>query len=210
MSTLKRPLTFLVCVNLAVVALRILYTGEIFYAFLVWNLLLAFIPFWVSSWAVKREWPKKKKLWLAALGLLWLFFLPNAPYILTDFYHLRTKSDMTTIWFDMWMLFSYSLTGLIVFYASLLQALALWKKYVKSGGEVFIAVTLVLCSLAIYLGRYIRFNSWDLFIQPGEVLSSFVTALSSGSFWRIVIPYFLFLIAGYVFARLLRSCIVKA
>lgn len=205
----KRPLIFLVLVALAAVVLRILYTGEILYMFLVWNLLLAFIPFWISSWVVKKEW-KKKKLWLAALGLLWLFFLPNAPYILTDFYHLRTKSDMTTIWFDMWMLFSYSLTGLIVFYASLLQALALWKKYVKNGGEVFVAVVLALCSLAIYLGRYIRFNSWDLFIQPGEVLSSFVTALSSGSFWRIVIPYFLFLILGYVFARLLRSCIVKA
>lgn len=205
MSALKRPLAFLVYVNLAVVALRILYTGEILYAFLVWNLLLAFIPFWISSWMQGREWPKKKKLWLVALGLLWLFFLPNAPYILTDFYHLRTKSDMSTIWFDMWMLFSYSLTGLIVFYASLLQALAIWKKYVKKGGEVFIVVVLVLCSLAIYLGRYIRFNSWDLFVQPGEVFSAFVTALSSGSFWRIVLPTFFFLMVGYVFARLLRK-----
>lgn len=205
MNALKRSLAFLVYVNLAVVALRILYTGEILYAFLVWNLLLAFIPFWISSWMQGREWPKKKKLWLVALGLLWLFFLPNAPYILTDFYHLRTKSDMSTIWFDMWMLFSYSLTGLIVFYASLLQALAIWKKYVKKGGEVFIVVVLVLCSLAIYLGRYIRFNSWDLFVQPGEVFSAFVAALSSGSFWRIVLPTFFFLMVGYVFARLLRK-----
>ncbi|MFA4815120.1 MAG: DUF1361 domain-containing protein [Candidatus Gracilibacteria bacterium] len=205
MRTLKHPLVFLILLDLIMVAGRVLYTSEITYAFLVWNLLLALFPFLLSSWAQQKQWPQGKRLWLLALGFLWLFFLPNAPYILSDFYHLRTKTDMATIWIDILMIFSYSLTGLMMFYWSLLQAFELWKKVIKRGAEPFIIAVLLLCSIAIYPGRYLRLNSWDLFTQPDEVLSAFLTALSSSSFWRITLPYFLFLTLGYVFVRLLKS-----
>ncbi len=199
MKLLSLFLTFLI----ALIPLRVILTGELYYGFLIWNLLLALLPFCLSSWALQKEWKGRARYKLLALALVWLFFLPNAPYILTDFYHLP-KREPSMLWFDIWMLFSYSLAGLVLFYLSLDHAEMLWKKQVKRGVPLFAPVVIVLCAYAIYLGRYLRFNSWDLVTDPLEILQEMVDALSTSLFWGITLPFFFFMMAGYLGYRRMK------
>ncbi|QQR55335.1 DUF1361 domain-containing protein [Candidatus Peregrinibacteria bacterium] len=190
-------LRYLLLFDLVIVGVRMLVTGTPSYAFLVYNLFLAFIPFALSTWAFRKEW-KGASCWiLFGLSWVWLFFLPNAPYLLTDFYHLKWKTEMSMLWYDIQMLFFYALTALFFFYKSLQQAEQLWLRFFKRGGGFFIGAVVFLCSYAIYLGRYLRFNTWDLILQPWAVFQDMILAPQTLLFWQIVLPFFFFLLPSY-------------
>lgn len=191
----------LILLNLVVVLLRMLLTGSPTYVFLVWNLFLALIPFLLSRLALSREWKGPERVKFFGIAVAWLFFLPNAPYMLTDFYHLIWKSKTDMIWYDIGMLFMYSATSLVLFYASLHHAEKIWKKHFKQGSTFFLGAVAFLCSYAIYLGRYLRLNSWDLFLQPWVVLKEMLLALQTSTFWEILLPFFFFIVLGQVVFR---------
>jgi len=151
------------------IAVRINRTGSGYYAFLVVNLFLAAVPLFFST--ALRIATHRRLHWTIRLAVfsLWLLFLPNAPYILTDILHL-TRASHAPAWYDLALLLSFSGTGLLLGYLSLIDVQAIVaRSFGLTCGWIFAMVSLVLSGFAIYLGRFLRWNSWDVLIEPTRV-----------------------------------------
>lgn len=151
-----------VCV--ALVRLRAALTGWPHYTFLVWNLFLAWIPFGIAYiayiTAIRRGW---LYLIVPAGVLLWLVFFPNAPYILTDLQHLTNANVDVPVWYDVIMLVWFAFTGLFLGLVSLfLMQEILRREFGRWFGWGFVLVVAGLTSIGVYMGRFLRWNSWDL------------------------------------------------
>lgn len=161
---------------------RMYKTDTIIYGFLVWNLFLAWIPFVVSSILVKLEDKFNSKVFNFSMFFIWLLFFPNSPYILTDIIHLVDIRDHVPIWYDLMLILSFAWSGLLVGLVSLSQIHKILNKKMKSFNSwLIIFLSIFLCSFGVYLGRYQRWNSWDLFTQPltlvkGMILNMFEPA----------------------------------
>lgn len=154
----------------SMIAVRIDRTGSGYYGFLLGNLFLACVPLFLST--VLRVTDRLRWHWtiLAVLAGLWLLFLPNAPYILTDILHLTRTSDAPA-WYDLALLLSCSGTGLLMGYLSLVDVQGIvTRRFTPIVGWIFAIVSLVLSGFAIYLGRFLRWNSWDVLFTPTLVL----------------------------------------
>lgn len=146
---------------------RIVYTGELRFVFLVWNLFLAFVPYVFSILALKYK-GHKLKFW--GLFLTWMLFFPNAPYILTDFIHLKYSSSETFL-LDIILIGFYSVIGLFLGALSLQHIFVSLKHQFSPAGSWLILLGVILLSgMGIYLGRYIRWNSWDVIHAPHLIL----------------------------------------
>jgi uncharacterized membrane protein len=153
---------------IATVAFRGHHTGDTFYNFLVWNLTLAWVPLVLAlaAYAVAR---RGRGPLVAALGMLWLLFFPNAPYLLTDFIHLHASAT-TPLWYDALMLAAFAWTGLLLGFASLYLMQTIWFRTAGPLVSWLGAVgALALASFGIYLGRFLRFNSWDALVRPNGI-----------------------------------------
>ena len=141
--------------------LRFFISGYSSYLWLNWNLVLALVPLPLAVFAIRT-----KKHWLAFVWIvLWLGFLPNAPYLVTDFIHLADVGPKSLLWYDALMIFVYSFVGVGSWIMSLhiLRTHFKWKVWV-------VWLIAFLTGFGIYLGRYIRFNTWNLITHPGDVL----------------------------------------
>lgn len=154
----------------AMVGVRVLYTGGSNYGALVWNLFLAWIPF-VLALVVYVGYRRRATSWkLLAGGALWLLFLPNAPYILTDAKHLRVTDSMP-IEYDVVLVSAAAFAGLVLGFLSLYVMQTVVRRVAGAlSAWVFALSVLALSSFGVYLGRFHRWNSWDLFTQPGALL----------------------------------------
>ena len=174
------PLLFSSLLAGFLLAARLAYARDAAYIGLPWNLFLAWVPYLASLWAARlqRRWPGR--WWLLLMpGGLWLAFLPNAPYILTDFWHLAYRPPVP-LWFDIGLLSLFALTGLFLGILSLRTMQRLVE--VTLGwlvGWAFVLVSLGLCGLGIYLGRFLRWNSWDLVLNPRGVLADVAVRLAN-------------------------------
>jgi uncharacterized membrane protein len=157
-------LASLFCVGL--VGLRVIETGDSTFSGLIWNLFLAWIPFALAV-VVYDGWRRRRAAGtLVVLGALWLLFFPNAPYIVTDFVHLERTAD-APYWYDALTLSAFAWTGVLLGFASLFlmqTVVRQWRGVVA--GWIFAGVALALGSLGIYLGRFLRLNSWDALEHP--------------------------------------------
>jgi uncharacterized membrane protein len=155
------------CVGM--IAVRIGRTGSGYYLFLVFNLFLACMPLFLSMvLRVANHWEMPWPIQLALLSL-WLLFLPNAPYILTDILHL-TRASHAPAWYDLALLLSCAGTGLLVGYLSLIDVQTIVARRLgQIWSWIFALVSLVLSGFAIYLGRFLRWNSWDVLIDPARL-----------------------------------------
>ena len=105
------------------------------------------------------------------LGAAWLAFFPNAPYLVTDLIHLRTRA-FVPVWYDAIMVFAFALTGLCLAFLSLWLVHRLVERRLgKAAGWLFVAVVAGLSGFGVYLGRYPRWNSWDVVTRPGELMA---------------------------------------
>src|SRR3954471_11258766 len=168
--TLARPmlaLTFASAVSVALVLARIFYTWHFRYAFLIWNLFLAWLPLIFAVLAYEKYQRGCGRNWrFLALTAAWLLFLPNAPYIFTDLIHLTTYF-YSHFWVDMVLILSCALTGLILGFVSLyLMQSIVTRMAGQLASWAFIAAAAGLSSFGIYLGRFLRFNSWDILFKP--------------------------------------------
>ena len=154
-----------VCV--ALVSARIIWTGNIRYGFLVWNLVLAWLPLLLALFACDeyREGPGHS--WrFRALAAAWLLFFPNAPYIFTDLIHLTTHY-YGHFWVDLVLILLCALTGLVLGFLSLFLMQAVVARMIgRVASWLFIAAVAALSGFGIYLGRFLRFNSWDVLFKP--------------------------------------------
>ena len=158
----------------AMVVARILYTGETTYANLLWNLALAWIPLLLALFVydAARRGAGRLRVWGG--GLAWLLFFPNAPYLMTDFQFLRDWST-APIWYDVVLLSAAAWTGLTLGFASLYLVHTVARRWLGPASVwAGVAVVLALTSFGIYLGRFERWNSWDVVSRPGPLLNSIV------------------------------------
>ncbi len=141
------------------------------YYYLIWNLFLAWIPLCLVIWLEKIL---RQKLWSSGLALLvtilFVLFLPNAFYMTTDLIHLQEvpQLDLVTdvVMFSSFV-FSAFMVGLVSVYM-LHKELAQRVKLLT--GWLYIGALLLSSSFAIYIGRDLRWNSWDIIVNPASVL----------------------------------------
>ena len=145
---------------------RFYYTGSGLFLFLNWNLFLAFIPWLLTTIITVRPNLQKKKPVLLGILFFWTLFFPNALYILTDLFHLRLNLIMP-IWFDLVLILSFAWTGLLFGFISLIDIEKFLANYTNKKIISLISVFLLfVASFGIYLGRYLRWNSWDIIVSP--------------------------------------------
>jgi len=160
-----------ICFGLVIA--RIVWTGNIRYSFLVWNLILAWLPLMFAILAEDNFEDGKRPGWrFFGMSAAWLLFFPNAPYIFTDLVHL-TNRFFAHFWVDLAIVLSCAFTGLILGFVSLyLMQSIVTRMLGRIAGWAFVAVAAGLCSFGIYLGRFLRFNSWDVIAKPGRLAES--------------------------------------
>lgn len=156
---------------------RTIITDDVFFTFLLLNLGLAWIPLLLALFLPKLV--RKKQFFLYGITLvLWLLFFPNSLYIITDFIHLKSSSRMFFV-FDLVMLFSFALNGIILGLTSLYLMEKSLYGHVKING--LSSVLLIIGSCGITIGRFLRWNSWDILLQPMVVIWE--------SFFFLLTPY---------------------
>jgi uncharacterized membrane protein len=169
------------------------------HAYLVWNLALAWIPLLLAILLLASYARRRSVLALLAIGAAWLLFLPNAPYLLTDFIHLGPAHRL----YDTILIGSFACTGLALGFASLLlvqlvvtRAAGALLGWATALGALFFA------SIGIYLGRVLRFNSWDAIQRPhllwGVTLGRLSDPFGNPQLIGFVIALCGFLTLGYV------------
>jgi uncharacterized membrane protein len=141
------------------------------YSYLTWNLFLAWVPL---VFALRLMNVLKRKRWSSwealAVSFLWLVFLPNSFYMISDLIHLQ-QVPPADILYDTLMFTSFVFTGVLLGFSSLyLIHLQLRRRFSLRGAGFWVAVTLLICSIAIYMGRDLRWNTWDILVNPGGLL----------------------------------------
>lgn len=181
---------FLVFIAGLIIA-RMIYSGNIRYISMAWNIFLAWIPYilscFFSDYRAKEKW---KQLFLFAS---WLLFFPNALYIVTDLIHLEEATHVP-LWYDAVLLFASSFIGIMMAFVSLQKAEYLLKGFFsKRMVMALIPLILFLASFGVYLGRFQRWNSWDVIHNPLslgiDILSRFVSPVDHMKTWAITIIF---------------------
>lgn len=168
---------------------RVIFTGSKGYLYLNWNLFLAFVPWLISSFIVIKD--VDRKTLLAFLVFSWLIFFPNSPYILTDLFHLNA-SESAPIWFDLVLVLTFAWTGLLFGFISLMDIENLLTKYSNKKLTMALSVIfLFIGGFGIYLGRFLRWNSWDIFRDPlglfYDISERFIDPFQHPKTWGVTI-----------------------
>jgi len=185
----------------ALVFFRIIRTRSLGYGFLIPNLFLAALPLFFST-AVTLS---SNVRWKISFGAFWLLFFPNAPYIITDLVHL-SKVGTTTLWYDILLVTSCACAGLAMGYASLVQ---IHNELLKIRRPWFgwsaVLASSFLAGFGIYLGRFERWHSIDLFRHPialsADILDRFINPWSHPRTWGVTIGFGIFLTFLYALIR---------
>jgi uncharacterized membrane protein len=140
------------------------------YDFLPWNLFLAWVPVVAAVAVYDGERRGTSLIRLLPIAALWLLFLPNAPYLLTDFIHLGSRDD-APLWFDIVLFGSFAWTGMLLGFLSIfVMQGVVHRRFGPMWGWVLVGASLAASSFGIYLGRSLRWNSWDFLVRPGALL----------------------------------------
>ena len=188
---------------LALFAARVLQSHSFVYQNLIWNLFLAWMPYMFSFWAAALYATGTGRWWVIIFpGFLWLIFFPNAPYIITDFLHLANRPGVP-MWYDILMLATFAWTGCFLAIASLRTMQIIVRNHLGwLMSWVFAVTALTLGGLGIYLGRFSRWNTWDIFISPKEILDDVairvLTPLSNLTFFGFTTLFTAFLLVCYL------------
>jgi uncharacterized membrane protein len=195
------------CVGL--VFFRIQRTGSEYFLFMIWNLFLACIPLFASRLlqiAHAKRIPDVVQIGLVAV---WLAFLPNAPYVITDLIHLE-PGPTRLYWFDLAMLLSCGAAGILLGYSSLFDVHRIVdERFGRRMGWGVASATLLLSGFGIYLGRVLRWNSWDVLTNPRRLFDSIAATLFNSAeyaqIWAISAFVGGALLFGYVTLHWLSS-----
>ena len=153
----------------SLLAARVYRSGTLTYTFLLWNLFLAMLPA-LFGFVFARATQRGGGAFVRTISfVLWLLFLPNAPYIITDFVHLKALPRIP-LWFDTALLLSFAGTGLLLAYSSVADVQsAIAARFGRLAGWLVAFFSLLLSGFGIYLGRFLRWNSWNAITEPVDV-----------------------------------------
>lgn len=163
------------------IAARVVHTEHRHFIFLIWNLFLAYIPYFISTQLTRLASAAAGRgpgWWM--LALLWLLFIPNSFYIITDLYHLGDlyNDRIMPQWFDLAMILSFVWNGLLLGVLSVRQMERIFLPRLTLTRELlFLYPVMWLNALGIYIGRYLRYNSWDIVTDPFRLLRDIATLI---------------------------------
>lgn len=190
---------------LSLLLLRVKITQSVFMLFLVWNLVLAGIPYLLLLLAKKHTAANRMHFKLGFLLVVWLLFLPNSFYIVTDWVHL-TKSNQSTLWLDVLILASFSSAGFFMGILSLLEFESIISNFytVKITNAIIPAISF-LSGFGIYLGRVLRYNSWDIISNPKRLVFDMGIELASKDclFFSALFGFFIYSI--YLLCKITKN-----
>lgn len=205
---------------LGLLALRFLFTGRISHLFLVWNLFLGLVPLGVAFAALfveRQNWPGWSRFLLLPLSVLWLIFLPNSSYIFTDFIHLiqrglggenpnaRGLANML-VWFDVINRSLFAFVGHLMGLASLYVMHSLWKKeFGRWAGWAVVGFSCWAAGYGVFFGRFVRWNSWNLFTHPDQSWRDLAENLAAPDAWLFSAGFAVFLLVSYFFLYVFKK-----
>lgn len=170
-------LTILSAFSVFLTLVRVITSGHALYLFLVKNLLLAIVPWFISTIVFFGE--NKKGFRLYALVFMWIIFLPNSFYLMTDIIHLGKGIRTAPIWFDAISLLSYGICGLLFGIVSLKMMEEKASELIgRKKSSVVRAVFIYVSCFGIFLGRFLRWNTWDLFTNFFELAQDVIGIFS--------------------------------
>jgi uncharacterized membrane protein len=192
-------LSFLVTV---MVAIRMSATGSPGYGNLIWNLFLAWIPLLLAFAVYDGARRGMRGLWLLGLGTLWLLFLPNAPYLMTDLKYLQ-EFHAAPKWFDVIMAGTAAFTGVALGSISLVLVHSVARRHFGAvWAWIGVWAVLGLSSVGVFLGRVQRFNSWDVLTDPKPILQDLAKGITNPHDYPMLVAATLvfsgFLLGAYV------------
>ena len=184
---------------------RILVTGRLTFLFLCWNLFLAIIPYVISRYTWLHAHRIKSRFLLGFIFFAWLLFIPNSFDIITDLFHLGNFAH-APLWFDLLVIFSFAWNGLILGILSVRQMEKVFHETFGTTHElIFLYPVMWLNALGVYIGRFMRFNSWDIITSPFRLLLDVVDLLihpaANKSAMGMVMTYSIFMTIIYLSLR---------
>lgn len=158
--------------SVVLVGARVAYSDSERYTQMIWNLFLAWIPFVLAYLTYALSWKRPLIYFVIPIfAILWLIFFPNAPYMITDLEDIGNGFGEAPVWYDIMLQVWFFWTGLLLGVVSLYLMQEVVKKiFGKLLAWIFVFTVSVLSSLGVYLGRFLRFNSWDIWKNPVEIL----------------------------------------
>ena len=164
-------------IAITMLLLRVKLTHSIYLLFLLWNLFLATIPYSLST-IIKTDFRlRRSNLKNLGIIIIWLLFIPNTFYLITDFVHLN-PSNLYRYIFDFALLSSFTIAG---FYFGILSINTIYKQiqffYSNTISRIFLISISYLCAFGIYIGRVLRFNSWDIICNPFSLIKSILDSI---------------------------------
>jgi len=205
-------------VSIGLVAARVAYSDSRGHLGLIWNLFLAWIPFMLAYFAHAISW---RRVWLyliiPVIAFMWLIFFPNAPYMLTDLQDLARTAANAPLWYDVLIIVWCTWTGMLLGVISLyLMQDIVHRTFGRAAGWVFVFVISGMSSFGIYIGRFVRLNSWDILLDPGETAMEILgividPSMRLAAFTLLYTFFFLFVyLLLYSFSHLLREQDIRA
>jgi len=195
-------------IGLSAVSIVLFFAGALAnhsleFSYLIWNLILAWVPLVLVLLLLQSL---KVRLWSDWLSLLltivWLLMLPNSFYMISDFMHVQdvVRNDLL---YDVVMFTSFIIAGVLLGFSSLYMVhVELRKRITARSANICISVILLLCSYAIYLGRDLRWNSWDVLTNPAGVLfdvsDHIINPMQSGAMYTTTVSFFILLGSLYI------------
>jgi len=196
-----------VCVLFTVT--RQIITGKPTYNFLYKNLLLAAVPWFISLIVSTKFIAEKPKILTVALFIIWLLFFPNGPYIITDLYYLKNHPERM-FWYDLIMLLLFSWTGLLFGFFSMDGMIEILNKKSSKVKKILVPCGLLfLCAFGIYLGRDLRWHSWEIFLAPRkffqDIIDRFFNPIGHRRTWGFTFLVGIFLNIIYWTLKIIRK-----
>lgn len=199
-----REIFYLLIIAVIFNLLRIIIWDKFSFVYILWNIFLAFVPAMISFFLLKLHQRKHLKMIIFVPGfLMWLLFIPNAPYLVTDLIHLGETRTVPVL-FDIILLFSSAYLGMIFFFYSLSHIEEIIKKMISKRWTIFLmTILLLLISFGIYIGRFLRFNSWDIFLNHYSLFNNIWKIFTENSVkhWNVywfTLMFSFFLFFGYL------------
>ncbi len=208
-STIRHWLIISSSFSVVLLLVRIITSGRLSYAFLAWNLALAYIPFLISNWLSRHEQVFKRRIKLISMIIAWIVFMPNSFYILTDLFHLENMGYGHP-WFDLTLILSFAWTGILLGILSIRKMEILLRRAKgKFISGLVICAVMWLNAFGIYIGRFLRFNSWDVLVNPfslfGDIANMVLNPYEYRYVWAMSFCFAFFMIILYYSSKKLAE-----
>ena len=193
-------------IALLLLMMRVKFTHSFYLMFMVWNLFLAFIPFAITAYLNFRLTPLTNWKLILCTGI-WILFLPNAPYMITDLIHLFGYKSI--FWLDSILILTFAINGLIFYFISVRDMKKFLKQYTAAfWRRTFFTCLPLLIAFGVYIGRFQRWNSWDIITNPGGLLVDMsgllLNPVQNKHAWLFIVVFTLLLITVKFFLEKLK------